>query len=108
MKETFLQTQKVEIFLQDVEKHCTIIGELKMTFSPELSNEEMMNWMKELSKGIGPDGIIGLEREAVEIMPPRFFPETFRRKARHQSLEISSPEAKQEKILLRGLAIRFR
>jgi uncharacterized protein YbjQ (UPF0145 family) len=107
-KETFSQTSRVEVFSQDVEKPYIIIGELKMTFSPELSNEEMVNRMKEVSRGIGADAIIGLKTEVVEIAVPGVFPEPIKRKARHQPLDISSPEAKEEKILLRGLAIRYR
>ena len=107
-KETFPQTPRVEVFSQDVEKPYTIIGELKMSFSPGLSNEEMVNRMKEVSQGIGADAIIGLAREVVEIATPGVFPEPIRRRARHQPLDISSPEAKEEKILLRGLAIRYR
>ncbi len=78
-----------------------------MTFSLELSNEEMVNRMKEVSKGIGTDAIIGMKREVIEIAIPRVFSEHIRRKARHQPLEISSPEAEEEKILPGGLAIRF-
>jgi len=107
-KETFPPTPKVEVFSQDVEKPYTIIGELKMTFSPELSDEEMVNRMKEISQGIGADAIIGFKREVVEIAIPGVFPEPIKRKARHQPLDISSPEAKEERVLLRGLAIRYR
>ena len=107
-KETFPQTPRVEVFSRDVKKPYTTIGELKMTFPPGLSNEEMVNRMKEVSQGIGADAIIGLEREVVEIATPGVFQEPIRRKARHQPLAISSPEAKGEKILLRGLAIRYR
>ena len=107
-EEIFLQTQKVEVFPQDVEKPYTIIGELKMTFSPELRDEEILNRMKEVSKGIGADAIIGFKREVVEIAIPEVFSEPMRRKARHQPLDIPSPEAKEEKILLRGLVIRYR
>jgi len=91
-----------------VEKPYTIIGELKMAFSPELSDEEMVNRMKEISQGIGADAIIGFKREVVEIAIPGVFPEPIKRKARHQPLDISSPEAKEERVLLRGLAIRYR
>ena len=107
-EEIFLQTQKVEIFSQDVERPYTIIGELKMTFSPKLRDEEMLNRMKEVSKGIGADAIIGFKKEVVEFAIPEVFSEPMRRKARHQPLDIPSPEIKEEKILLRGLAIRFR
>ena len=107
-EEIFLQTQKVEIFSQDVEKPYTIIGELKMTFSPKLRDEEMLNRMKEVSKEIGADAIIGFKREVVEIAIPEVFSEPMRRKARQQPLDIPSPEIKEEKILLRGLAIRYR
>ena len=63
----------MEIFFQDIENPYTIIGELKMAFSPELSNEEMVNRMKEVSKGIGVDAIIGIKREVIEIAIPRVF-----------------------------------
>jgi hypothetical protein len=91
-----------------VEKPYTIIGELKMVFSPELGDEEMTNRMKEVAQGVGGDAIVGFEREVVEVAIPGVFPESIERKARHQPLEISSPEAKEEKILLRGLVIRYR
>lgn len=107
-KERFPETVTAEVFTKDVGKPYTVIGELKVTFSPELNNEEMMNRMKEVARGIGADAIIGLEREVVEIAIPRVFPEPIRRKARHQPLDISSPEAEEEKVLLRGLAIRYR
>ncbi len=107
-KERFPETATAEVFTKDVEKPYTVIGELKVTFSPELNNEEMMNRMKKVARGIGADAIIGLEREVVEIAIPRVFPEPIRRKARHQPLDISSPEAEEEKVLLRGLAIRYR
>jgi len=98
----------VEVFSEDLEKPYTIIGELKMAFSPELGDEEMMNRMQGVAKGVGADAIIGFEREVVEIAIPGVFPEPIKRKARHQPLDISSPEAKEERILLRGLAIRYR
>lgn len=107
-EERFLQTQKVEVFSKDVERPYIIIGELKMTFYPGLRDEEMVNQMKEVSKGIGADAIIGFKREVVEIAIPEIFSEPIRKKARHQPLEIPSPEATEEKILLRGLAIRYR
>ena len=78
-----------------------------MTFSTELSDEEMVNQMKDVSRGIGADAIIGFKKEAVEIPIPGVFPGPIRRKARHQPLEISSPEAKEEGILLRGLIVRY-
>jgi uncharacterized protein YbjQ (UPF0145 family) len=107
-KETFPETARAEIFAKDVERPYTIIGELKVTFSPELDNEEMVNRMKQVAREIGADAIIGLEREVIEIAIPRVFPEPIRMKARHQPLDISSPEAEEEKVLLRGLAIRYR
>ena len=107
-KETFAQTARVEVFSKDVEKPYIIIGELGVTFPLELNNEEMVSRMKEVAQGIGADAIIGLEKEVVEIAIPRVFPEPNRRKARHQPLDISSPEAKEERVLLRGLVIRYR
>ena len=107
-KQTFPETARAEVFTEDVEKPYTVIGELKATFSLDLSNEEMLSRIKEVARGIGADAIIGLEREVVEIEIPRVFPEPIRRKARHQPLDIASPEAEEEKILLRGLAIRYR
>ena len=106
--EIFPPTTNVEVFSEDLEKPYTIIGELKMAFSPELGDEEMMNRMQGVAKGVGADAIIGFEREVVEIAIPGVFPEPIKRKARHQPLDISSPEAKEERILLRGLAIRYR
>ncbi|UCD70529.1 MAG: hypothetical protein JSW70_05845 [Syntrophobacterales bacterium] len=91
-----------------MDKPYTIIGELKITFSPELSNEEMVNRMKEVSQGLGADAIIGFKKEAVEMLVPGVFSEPIKRKARHQPLDISSPETEEEKVLLRGLAIRYR
>jgi hypothetical protein len=107
-KETFPPTTEVEVFSEDVEKPYTIIGELKMVFSPELGDEEMVNRMKEVARGVGADAIVGFEREVVEVAIPEAFPEPIKRKARHQPLDISSPEANEEKILLRGLVIRYR
>jgi len=107
-KEKFPETARAEVFTKDVEKPYTVIGELKVTFSPELEDEEMMNRMKEVARGIGADAVIGLKREVVEIAIPRVFPEPIRSKARHQALDVPSPEAKEEKVLLRGLAIRYR
>jgi uncharacterized protein YbjQ (UPF0145 family) len=107
-KETFPETAGVEVFSNDVEKPYTIIGELKVILSPELEDEEMVNRMKEVARGIGAEAIIGLEREVVEIAIPPVLTEPTKRKARHQPLGISSPEAKEEKVLLRGLAIRYR
>lgn len=106
--EIFPATTNVEVFSEDLEKPYTIIGELKMVFSPELGDEEMMDRMQGVAKGVGADAIIGFEREVVEIAIPGVFPEPIKRKARHQPLDISSPEAKEERILLRGLAIRYR
>ncbi len=106
-KETFPPTQEVEVFSQDAGRAYTIIGELKMTFSPELSDEEMVNRMKEVSRGIGADAIVGFKKEAVEIPISGVFPGPIKRKARHQPLEISRPEAKEEGILLRGLIVRY-
>lgn len=107
-KETFPETARVEVFSKDVEKPYIIIGELKVTLSPELEDEEMVNRMKEVARGIGADAVIGLEREIVEIAIPPVFVGPTRRKARHQPLDITSPGAKEEKVLLRGLAIRYR
>ena len=107
-KEKFPATATAEVFTKDVGEPYTVIGELKVTFPPELDDEEMVNRMKEVAREIGADAIIGLEREVVEIAIPRVFPEPIRRKARHQPLDIASPEAEEEKILLRGLAIRYR
>ena len=107
-KEAFPETAKVEVFTNDVERPYIIIGELAATLSPELEDEEMLNRMKEVARGIGADAVIGLEREVVEIAIPQAIAEPIRRKARHQPLDISSPEAKEEKVLLRGLAIRYR
>jgi uncharacterized protein YbjQ (UPF0145 family) len=108
-KETFPETAAgVEVFSNDVERPYTIIGELKVILSPELEDEEMVNRMKEVARGIGAEAIIGLEREVVEIAIPPVLTEPTKRKARHQPLGISSPEAKEEKVLLRGLAIRYR
>lgn len=107
-KETFPEAARAEVFTEDVERPYTIIGELEVTLSPELEDEEMLNRMKEAARGIGADAVIGLEREVVEITIPRLNAEPIRRKARHQPLDISSPEAKEEKVLLRGLAIRYR
>ena len=107
-QETFPPTTEVEVFSEDVEKPYTIIGELKMVFSPELGDEEMTNRMKGVAQGVGGDAIVGFEREIVEVAIPGVFPESIKRKARHQPLDISSPEAKEEKILLRGLVIRYR
>jgi len=106
-KETFPPTQEVEVFSQDADRAYTIIGELKMTFPAELSDEEMVNQMKEVSRGIGADAIVGLKREAVEIPISGVFPGPLKKKARHEPLEISSPEAKDEGILLRGLIVRY-
>ena len=106
-KETFPPTHEVELFSEDADRAYTIIGELKMTFSLELSDEEMVNQMKEVSRGIGADAIIGFKKEAVEIPIPGVFPEPVERKARHQPLEISSPEATEERIRLRGLVVRY-
>ncbi len=97
----------MELFSEDVDRAYTIIGELKMAFSLELSEEEMVNQMKEVSRGIGADAIIGFKEEAVAIPIPRVFPEPVKRKARHQPLEISSPEVTEERILLRGLVVRY-
>lgn len=107
-KETFPPTSDVEVFSHDVDKPYTIIGELKMTFSPELSHEEMVNGIKGVSRGIGADAIIGLEREEVEVEIPGVFSKPIKTKARHQPLDVSRPEAREEKILLRGLAVRYR
>jgi hypothetical protein len=107
-KETFPPTSDVEVFSNDGDKPYTIIGELKMTFSPELSHEEMVNRMKGVSRGIGANAIIGLEREEVQVEIPGVFDEPIRTKARHQPLDVSRPEAREEKILLRGLAVRYR
>lgn len=107
-KETFPPTSDVEVFSHDVDKPYTIIGELQMTFSPELSHEEMVKRMKGVSPGIGADAIIGLEREEVEVEIPGVFAEPIKTKARHQPLDVSRPEAREEKILLRGLAVRYR
>ena len=107
-KETFPPTTEVEVFSKDVEKPYTIIGELKMAFPPELGDEEMVNRMKGVAQGVGADAIVGFEREVVEEGIPGVSPEPIKRKARHQPLDISSPEAKEEKILLRGLVIRYR
>lgn len=107
-KEKFPATATAEVFTKDVGKPYTVIGELKVTFPPELDDEEMVNRMKEVAQEIGADAIIGLEREVVEIAIPRVFPEPIRRKARHQPLDISHPEAAEEKVLLRGLAVRYR
>lgn len=107
-KETFPPTQEVEVFPQDADRAYTIIGELKMTFSAVLSDEEMVSQMKEVSRGIGADAIIGFKKEAVEIPIPGVFDGQLKRKARHQPLEIPSPEAKEEGILLRGLLVRYR
>jgi hypothetical protein len=107
-KETFPATSDVEVFPHDVDKPYTIIGELKMTFSLELSDEEMVNRMKGVSRGIGANAIIGLEREEVQVEIPGVFDEPIRTKARHQPLDVSRPEAREEKILLRGLAVRYR
>jgi uncharacterized protein YbjQ (UPF0145 family) len=107
-KETFPETARVEVFFKDVEKPYIIIGELKVTLPTELEDEEMVSRMKEVARGIGADAVIGLEREIVEIAIPPVFSDSTRRKARHQPLDISSPGAKEEKILLRGLAIRYR
>jgi len=90
-----------------VDTPYTIIGELKMTFPQELTDEEMVNRMKEVSRGIGADAIIGFKREVVEIAITGVFAESVRKKARHEPFEISSPEAKEERILLRGLVIRY-
>ncbi len=106
-KEAFPPTQEVEVFPQDADRAYTIIGELKMTFSAELSDEEMVNQMKEVSRGIGADAIIGFKKEEVEIPIPGVFHGPLKRKARHQPLEISSPEATEEGILLRGLIVRY-
>ncbi len=106
-KKTFPSTPEVEVFPQDVERPYTIIGELKMTFPRQLTDEEMVDRMKEVSKGIGADAIIGFKREVVEVAIPGVFAESVRRKARHEPFEISSPEAKEERILLRGLVIRY-
>jgi ABC-type thiamine transport system substrate-binding protein len=108
--ETFPPSSDVEVFSHDVDKPYTIIGELKMTFSPELSHEEMVNRMKGVSREIGADAIIGLEREEVEVEIPRVFEEEepIKTKARHQPLDVPRPEAREEKILLRGLAVRYR
>jgi hypothetical protein len=107
-KEKFPATATAEVFTEDVGKPYTVIGELKVTFPPELDDEEMVNRMKEVAQEIGADAIIGLERKVVEIAIPRVFPEPIRRKARHQPLDISRPEAAEEKVLLRGLAVRYR
>jgi hypothetical protein len=106
-KKTFPPTPEVEVFPQDVDRPYTIIGELKMTFPQELTDEEMVNRMKEVSRGIGADAIIGFKREVVEIAITGVFAESVRKKARHEPFEISSPEAKEERILLRGLVIRY-
>lgn len=107
-KEKFPATATAEVFTKDIGRPYTILGELKVTFSPELDDEAMVNRMKEVAREIGADAIIGLEREVVEIAIPRVFPEPIRRKARHQPLDISRPEAEEEKVLLRGLAVRYR
>jgi len=107
-KEKFPATATAEVFTKDVGKPYIVIGELKVTFPPELDDEEMVNRIKEVAREIGADAIIGLEREVVEIAIPRVFPEPIRRKARHQPLDISRPEAAEEKVLLRGLAVRYR
>ena len=106
-KKPFPPTPEVEVFPQDVDTPYTIIGELKMTFPQELTDEEMVNRMKEVSRGIGADAIIGFKREVVEIAITGVFAESVRKKARHEPFEISSPEAKEERILLRGLVIRY-
>jgi len=106
--ETFPPTERVEIFPDDVEKGYIIIGELKMTFPSELSHGESVNQMKQVASEIGADAIIGLEKEIIEAPIPPVFDEPGKRKARHQPLDISTPEAREEKILLRGLAIRYR
>ena len=106
-KEKFPATATAEVFTKDVGKPYTVIGELKVTFSPELDDEAMVSRMKEVAREIGADAIIGLEREVVEIAIPRVFPEPIKRKARHQPLDISRPEAAEEKVLLRGLAVRY-
>jgi len=72
-EEIFPQTEKVEVFSQDVEKTYTIIGELKMTFSPELRDEEMVNRMKEVSKGIGADASLALRGKSSKSRYRRFF-----------------------------------
>jgi len=107
-KETFPPTSDVEVFSHDVDKPYTIIGELKMTFSPELSHEKMVNRMKGVLREIGADAIIGLEKEEVEVEIPGVFEEPIKTKARHEPLDVSRPEAREEKILLRGLAVRYR
>jgi hypothetical protein len=107
-KKPFPPTHEVEIFSQDVERGYTIIGELEMTFSPGLADEEMVNRVKEVSRGIGADAIIGFKKEEIEIAIPDIFPEPIKKKARHQPLEISSLEAKEGRILVKGLAIRYR
>ena len=106
--ETFAPTEKAEIFPEDVEKRYIIIGELKMTFASGLSHEESVNRMKEVAREVGADAIIGLEKEIIEAVIPQGFHEPNRRRTRHQPLDISSPEAREEKIVLRGLAIRYR
>jgi hypothetical protein len=106
-KKTFPPTPEVEVFVQDVDRPYTIIGELKMTFPQELSDEGMLNRMKEVSRDIGADAIIGLKREVVEIPITGVFAESVRKKARHERLEISRPQAKEERVLLRGLVIRY-
>jgi hypothetical protein len=107
-KETFPETERVEVFAKDAERPYVIIGELKVTLSPELEDEEMADRMKEVARRIGADAVVGLEREVVEIAVPPVFTDPTRRKARHQPLGISRPEAKEERVLLRGLAIRYR
>ncbi len=106
-KETFPETEKTEVFTEDLERPYITIGELKVIVSPELEDEEMLNRLREVARGIGADAVIGLKREAVEIAIPRVIAEPSRRKARHQPLDISTPEAKEEKVLLRGLAVRY-
>jgi hypothetical protein len=98
----------VEVFSQDVEKPYTIIGELKMTFTAELSNEKALNRMKEGAQEVGADALIGFEREVLEPGISRAFDEPTKRKARHQPLEVSRFETGVEKVLLRGLAVRYR
>ena len=106
-KKNFPPTPVVEVFVQDVDRPYTIIGELKMTFPQGLSDEEILNRMEEVSRGIGADAIIGFKRELVEIPITGVFAESVRRKARHERLEIPSPQAKEERVLLRGLVIRY-
>lgn len=106
--EVFTPTEKVEVFPEDVERRYIIIGELKMTFASGLSYEESLNRMKDVAREVGANAIIGVEKEIIEAVIPEVPEEPLRRKTRYQPMEISGPEAREERVILRGLAIRYR